>query len=457
MKLRNSFISLKTLSDELNVPIVATTSLLNEKQKITIVPADYEHEHPAAKLNRPVHDLFGATATGKPPSDKSAKTVASHVKNLKKSMLNDNRLLKLRNKFLKRSKSSPGMKEDKSGDAITTEENQNKENECPKLFQHEKSPIVMSPNRNRVKMGTRVFSAQFLNKSYENIYPGGRSLDDCEETDYELGKTNGWPDERHEDGLSLKSTSLSSLYFSEKMSEKYSESPLPSEAYVIRKCFCRCCFFKFKSNNYRMFSNADSSIKSCYGTNYLTLANDETVSDSLLDKFNNISSNIPTSDRIITKITIIKENPDNHNLRTDQQMSSTNIAVGSQLMKGSNSPTLPSNNNSKWIKEHLLSPFSMTSSKPNNVGNLFLSRSQESIFTKTDKLTVKCSSAINQNNSLEHKDSSKEKCMENGYTLGISIVQGSDQHVYVKDLVKNGPGERNGIQIGDQVSDFVYM
>ena len=37
-------------------------------------------------------------------------------------------------------------------------------------------------------------------------------------------------------------------------------------------------------------------------------------------------------------------------------------------------------------------------------------------------------------------------------TLGISVVQGSDNNVYVKDLLKNGPGERNGVLIGDQVS-----
>lgn len=39
-----------------------------------------------------------------------------------------------------------------------------------------------------------------------------------------------------------------------------------------------------------------------------------------------------------------------------------------------------------------------------------------------------------------------------GTTLGISVVQGSDNNVYVKDLMKNGPGERNGVLIGDQVS-----
>ena len=39
-----------------------------------------------------------------------------------------------------------------------------------------------------------------------------------------------------------------------------------------------------------------------------------------------------------------------------------------------------------------------------------------------------------------------------GYTMGISIVQGqSDNYVYVKELVKNGPGDRAGVCIGDQI------
>lgn len=39
-----------------------------------------------------------------------------------------------------------------------------------------------------------------------------------------------------------------------------------------------------------------------------------------------------------------------------------------------------------------------------------------------------------------------------GYTMGISIVQGeSDNHVYVKELVKNGPGHKMGICVGDQI------
>lgn len=45
---------------------------------------------------------------------------------------------------------------------------------------------------------------------------------------------------------------------------------------------------------------------------------------------------------------------------------------------------------------------------------------------------------------------------EGGLTLGISIVQGSDNNVYVKDLVRHGPGELSGVQIGDQVSDTKF-
>lgn len=41
--------------------------------------------------------------------------------------------------------------------------------------------------------------------------------------------------------------------------------------------------------------------------------------------------------------------------------------------------------------------------------------------------------------------------LNKNFSLGISIVQGSDNNVYVKDLVRGGSGERNGVQIGDQI------
>lgn len=66
-------------------------------------------------------------------------------------------------------------------------------------------------------------------------------------------------------------------------------------------------------------------------------------------------------------------------------------------------------------------------------------------------------SSIRQSTSLLNRLSrfSSMKSSSNnpqGYSLGISIVQGTDSNVYVKDLVKNGPGEKHGVQIGDQVS-----
>lgn len=53
------------------------------------------------------------------------------------------------------------------------------------------------------------------------------------------------------------------------------------------------------------------------------------------------------------------------------------------------------------------------------------------------------------------KSSSSSTNSNQGYSLGISIVQGTDNNVYVKDLVHNGPGKRSGVTIGDQV-EFNY-
>lgn len=63
----------------------------------------------------------------------------------------------------------------------------------------------------------------------------------------------------------------------------------------------------------------------------------------------------------------------------------------------------------------------------------------------SDKLNYK-------SQSLRNLTSSNVDCFITGYTMGISIVQGqSDNYVYVKELVKNGPGDRGGICVGDQI------
>lgn len=267
MKLRNSYISLKILAHDLNIPLTVakTSSTLSsgkltsmENKKIEIFPGDYDIEKVAASSTFCdnvdfVADDEKTTITGKKSTNR--------VRNLKKSMLNDNKLIKLRNKFLKRSKSSTGLREEKSNldndpaRPETLEENQNKENECP-IRQTEQiigdQSKLLSPNRNRVKMGTRVFSAQFLNKSYDNIYDNAMDLcqfDDADELDEPVKGRKIFPkqprvkshfsdiDSTSDDGVSMKSSSMSSLYGSEKQEEKLTESVMPSEAYVIRKYF----------------------------------------------------------------------------------------------------------------------------------------------------------------------------------------------------------------------------
>lgn len=107
----------------------------------------------------------------------------------------------------------------------------------------------------------------------------------------------------------------------------------------------------------------------------------ETISDSLFEKFNNLSKNNTIGDRVINRITIVKD-------------SFVRINSNNGIELGSRKYSLDSDGNSSV-----------------------------------------------EDNSIANK-----------LTLGISIIQGSDNNVYVKDLVKNGPGERNGVQIGDQVS-----
>lgn len=119
------------------------------------------------------------------------------------------------------------------------------------------------------------------------------------------------------------------------------------------------------------FESADSSIRSTSNENFAFSLQNETVSETLLDKFDNLTVNSCTNDRIITRVTIQKD---------------------------------------------------YVSDRKTKYG--------------TDEA------------------STRTKSNENGLTLGISIVQGSDNKVYVKDLVKNGPGARHGIRIGDQVRHF---
>lgn len=136
MKLRNSFVSIKLIADELNVPLT-----------------DDSFTQPNVNIK----------------IDKQSKSSGLRVRNLKKSMLNDNRLLKLKDRFIRRSKSTV-CDFKRTVEENANENNQNKENERP-VYPSMVDLSVESPTktRNKVKMGTRVFSASYLNKSFDSL------------------------------------------------------------------------------------------------------------------------------------------------------------------------------------------------------------------------------------------------------------------------------------------------
>uniref|UniRef100_A0A1B0CI30 GDPGP1-like N-terminal domain-containing protein n=1 Tax=Lutzomyia longipalpis TaxID=7200 RepID=A0A1B0CI30_LUTLO len=218
MTLRNSFASLKMISSELNVPLRGKLNQSNE------------------------YDDGQNISEFVPKIEKPTKPQGNRMRNLKKSMLNDNKLIKLRQKFLKRSKSSVEITsavENLRRTHITREEVQNKENECPSSIpvSTNSSPRSATWGRNKVKMGTRVFSSQFLNKSFDNICDNvvnsARS-----EGNYSLFEQSFAPinenlmERDYSDGdNSLKSTSLGSILYA--IEKRPDTPPATCDAYVI--------------------------------------------------------------------------------------------------------------------------------------------------------------------------------------------------------------------------------
>lgn len=131
--------SIKSIADELNIPLSSKNG-----------------ECPSEMLNIKI--------------DKPTKASGLRVRNLKKSVLNDTRLMKLKDRILRRSKSTVcDLK--RNMEESSNENNLNKENERPQfpsmIDLAVRSPVVI---RNKVKMGTRVFSsATQLNKSFESL------------------------------------------------------------------------------------------------------------------------------------------------------------------------------------------------------------------------------------------------------------------------------------------------
>lgn len=118
----------------------------------------------------------------------------------------------------------------------------------------------------------------------------------------------------------------------------------------------------------------DTSIRSINQANNFSMPN-ETMSTSLVEKFENLSCSVNASDRILSQLKIIK----------CPVFSETTMNFKSQSLK-----------------------------------NLAFS--------------------------------SNVDCYITGYSMGISIIQGqSDNYVYVKEIIKNGPGDKASIRVGDQI------
>lgn len=308
MRLRDSFISIQHIANELNMPLLMGQNAVKNND---IFPGDYEMSK-ADKSLAGTQQEATVTENNIKIIDKHIKTAGARARNSKKSMLNDNKLIRLRNKLLRRTKSTVAISskcqpqshasEHHCDNGNSIEAFQNKENEQPKLrlnhcgqsenfdattaatvVQTSPPKIIMSPNRNRVKMGTRVFSSQFLNKSLDNIYDNAMSAMSVYHSDADFenstnmrnqSATNQNPnntdqqcavidrecmdgcttdsssakrclsDDRYlssttdADRMSLKSSSLSSIQCSETMGAIACESPSAAEqAYVIRKIY----------------------------------------------------------------------------------------------------------------------------------------------------------------------------------------------------------------------------
>lgn len=316
MRLRDSFISIQHIANELNMPLLMGQNAVKNND---IFPGDYEMSK-ADKSLAGTQQEATVTENNIKIIDKHIKTAGARARNSKKSMLNDNKLIRLRNKLLRRTKSTVAISSKCQPQSYASEHHcdngnsieafQNKENEQPKLrlnhcgqsenfdattaatvVQTSPPKIIMSPNRNRVKMGTRVFSSQFLNKSLDNIYDNAMSAMSVYHSDADFenstnmrnqSATNQNPnntdqqcaaidrecmdgcttdsssakrclsDDRYlssttdADRMSLKSSSLSSIQCSETMGAIACESPSTAEqAYVIRKIYYITHHFHF--------------------------------------------------------------------------------------------------------------------------------------------------------------------------------------------------------------------
>lgn len=390
--------SLKEISNEFNIEIG------NDKKSAENNDSASSTEERTATAEQLSTDSGGA----KREKATKAVAVATRMKHIKKSMLNDNKLEKLRQKFLKRSKSVTELSINYSDElkaattttaaAAGTKDNF-KENLNPEQSPSPK-PLNNSCNRNKVKMGTRVFSQQFLNRSCDNIFDNA----------FNIARDGGALQNSHSfcssvgGGLetSIVGGALHDLSF-DPIDEMDSEG---EEGRVI----CNPDGPKFPDLRghrgtaaaYVLHESIHSSLPD-RTDHYSVVPEEETISESLLEKFNDLSST-GMEDRVIRTVDIRKD------------------AVVLEKTEDAEKPT----------QRSAFERFKMLSA------NRFSKR-----FLRGKK-----------SKALEVRDED-EGGAEKKFSLGISIVQGSDGNIYVKDLAPNGAGDRHGIRMGDQVGEEI--
>jgi tyrosine-protein phosphatase non-receptor type 13 len=177
--------------------------------------------------------------------------------------------------------------------------------------------------------------------------------------------------------------------------------------------------------------------------NSFTLQHDETVSESLLEKFNNLSCDI--NDRILKRVIVIKEQSHVKNQEKFQSPNTVMTNLKNSLL--SHSQECIANNSHKLR----LAPTTVLGGGGTRTPNRGQSSPRPMMLLKNVCESI---NARGGGGGGGRGDDRILKCerVNDGYTLGISIVQGTDNNVYVKDMVPNGPGDKSGIMIGDQVS-----
>lgn len=402
MKLRNSFVSLKEISDEFNVSI-------SSPQKSSDETDQSSGGAPSLK------SADGSSSNVALNIDKPTKSTGQRMKNVKKSMLNDNKLIKLRQKFLKRSKSVTELSMAAALDngppeyAAIGHGEEFKENLNPEPVAAP-SPTARLHNsscqRNRVKMGTRVFSQQFLNRSYDNICDNALNM-------ARLEAANGLQaNDSLGGGHDLSVVSFDPI--DEVASAEDDDDDDDAASGVVRKSRE---FLVQPPGAYVVHESINSSLSNYYAPDS-SVPEESTMSSSLLEKFNNMSAT-GCEDRIIKRLVVDKDVVPRKEKRAIK-------------MEAGEDPRQPQPAVPKTAFERL----KLATFNSNRFSKRFLR-------SKKDK------GAPSQ---LEELTAEPQK-----YSLGVSIVQGSDNNVYVKELVPKGAGDRHGIKVGDQVSVYLIV